>query len=476
MDTSMKQRLWHRRPPPLPPALWRGGLLAVLWLSLAAWGLAAAQDQGLAQSRDGAALLEALQSAMVQIQQTAGRAVVSIQTEGREKRPASTGKEAPKGEPPRRGVGSGVIVDGRGLVLTNHHVIERADRIELTLYDGRTFRGTVVGRDPKTDLAVVRIDTTEPLPVAVLGDSDGVQVGQWAVAIGNPFGLGHSLTAGVISGIGRGDLGLATFEDYIQTDAAINPGNSGGPLLNIRGEVIGINTAINPMGRGIGFAIPINTAKDIMRQLLEHGRVIRGFLGVVIQPLTAELAAKFAVPENSGVLIGDIVPGSPAEQAGLRRGDVIVAFAATPVHKTQELQRLVADTRPGTAVQIQVVRDGQPQVIALEMGELKDAEPPPEPAGSRFGLTLDGLTKELAKQFNLKIDEGVVITNVESGSPAARDGLRKGDVILEVERTPVPTLESFRKRVSQLDPDEPVLLLILREGRSFYTILHAPRG
>jgi serine protease Do len=361
-------------------------------------------------------------------------------------------------------------------VLTNNHVIERADEIELTLADGQTFKGTVIGRDPKTDLAMIKVDTDVDLPVVVLGDSDTVKVGHWAVAIGNPFGLGQSLTVGVVSGVGRGELGLSTFEDYIQTDASINPGNSGGPLVNIRGEVIGINTAINPIGRGIGFAIPINMAKEVMQQLAEHGRVVRGYLGVVIQTLSPELAGKFDVAENGGVLVGDILRGSPAEHAGLKRGDVILDYAGRPVHKMQELQRLVASTPPGTPVRVKVLRDRQEQLVALEIGEMRDAEPKPEPAGSRFGLTLDALTKDLARQFNVSSEEGVVITNVEGGSPAARDGLRKGDVILEIERTPVATLDTFKNVVGKLNPHDDVLLLILREERSFYTILHAPRG
>ncbi len=456
--------------------LWRGQIVVAI-ITCLAWGLpAAGQDRAITESREGPALLEMLQNAVVQIQQTAGRAVVSIKTESRDKRGPQMGQEVPRGEPPRRGVGSGVVVDPHGFVLTNHHVIERADEIELTLSDGRTFKGMVIGRDAKTDLAVVKIETTEALPVAVLGDSDQVKVGHWAVAIGNPFGLGQSLTVGVISGIGRDELGLSNFEDYIQTDAAINPGNSGGPLLNIRGEVIGINTAINPVGRGIGFAIPINQAREVMGQLIAQGRVVRGFLGVVIQTLSAELANKFDVAETSGVLVGDVMPGSPAEKAGLKRGDVILNFAGRPLHKMQELQRLVAETRPGTSIQLRVFRDRQEQFVALEVGELKDSEPKPEPAGSRFGLTLDALTKDLAKQFNLKVDEGVVITNVESGSPAARDGLHKGDVILEIERTPVTNLDAFREAASKLDPSSDILLLILREGRSFYALLHAPQG
>ena len=453
-----------------------GRSLALMLLCLV-WGLpATGQERVIPESRDAPALLEAWQNAVMQIQQTTGRAVVSIKTESQDRRGPQTGKESPKGEPPRRGVGSGVIVDSRGFVLTNHHVIERADEIELTFADGRTFSGLVIGRDPKTDLAVVKVNADEELPAARLGDSDDVKVGQWAVAIGNPFGLGHSLTVGVISGIGRGELGLSTFEDYIQTDASINPGNSGGPLLNIRGEVIGINTAINPVGRGIGFAIPINMAKEVMQQLVESGRVVRGYLGVVIQTLSPELAGKFDVADNAGVLVGDILRGSPAENAGLKRGDVILDFAGRPVHKMQELQRLVAGTRPGTPVRLKVLRDRQEQLVALEIGELKDLESKAEPAGSRFGLTLDTVTKDLVKQFNLKTDEGVVITNVESGSSAARDGLRKGDVVLEIERTSVSNIDAFKNIVSKLNPSDHVLLLILREERSFYTILHAPRG
>jgi serine protease Do len=450
--------------------------LALMLLCLM-WGLpATGQERAIPENRGETGLLEAWQNAVIQIQQTTGRAVVSIKTESQDRRSPQSGKEVPKGEPPYRGVGSGVIVDAHGLVLTNHHVIERADEIELTLADGRTFTGIVIGRDPKTDLAVVKVDGDQELPAARLGDSDDIQVGQWAVAIGNPFGLGHSLTVGVISGIGRGELGLSTFEDYIQTDASINPGNSGGPLLNIRGEVIGINTAINPVGRGIGFAIPINMAKEVLQQLVENGRVVRGYLGVVIQTLSPELAGKFDVGANGGVLVGDILRGSPAESAGLKRGDVILDFAGRSVHKMQELQRLVAGTRPGTPVRLKVMRDRQEQLVALEIGELKEAEPKAEPAGSRFGLTLDAVTKDLVKQFNLKIDEGIVITNVESGSPAARDGLRKGDVILEIERTPVTNVDTFKNVVGKLSPSDHVLLLVLREERSFYTILHAPRG
>jgi serine protease Do len=454
----------------------RGSVLTVVLLCLL-WGLpATAQERAAAIHQEGPALLEAFQNAVVRIQQTTGQAVVSLRTEGRDKRIPQVGKDTPRGDPPLRGVGSGVIVDPRGFVLTNNHVIERADDIELTLSDGRTFKAVVIGLDPKTDLALVKVEAPGPLPVAVLGDSDTIKVGHWVVAIGNPFGLGHSLTTGVVSGIARGELGLAAFEDYIQTDAAINPGNSGGPLLNIRGEVIGINTAINPVGRGIAFAIPINSARAIMQQLIEHGRVVRGFLGVVIQTLSAELATKFDVEENAGVLISDILPGSPAEKAGLQRGDVILDFAGSPIHKIAELQRMVAATRPGTPIQVRVLRDRQEQRMVFEIAELRDAEQKAEPAGSRYGLTLDALTKEHAKQFNLKIDQGVVITNVESGSSAARDGIRKGDVILEIERSAVPTLETFREVTSRLDPSALILLLILREDRAFYTILHPPRG
>jgi len=434
------------------------------------------QDGAPRQAPDGATLLEAFQNAMVHIQQTAGQAVVSIKTESKIKHPPTSGKETPPGEVPQRGVGSGVIVDPRGFILTNNHVVEKAEEIELALQDGRTFKGIVIGRDPKTDLAVVKINMPADLPVAALGDSDLIQIGHWVVAIGNPFGLSHTFTLGVVSGMGRTDLGLSTFEDYIQTDASINPGNSGGPLLNIRGEVIGINTAINPMGRGIGFAIPINMAKEIMRQLIEQGRVVRGFLGVVIQTLSTELAGKFEVPGKTGVLVGDILEGSPAAKAGLKRGDVIVTFEGRPVNKVRELQRLVAGSPPGSPVQLKLIRDRQEQVMALEIGELKEQEAKNEPAGSRFGLTLQEVTKDLAKQFNLKIAEGLVITNVENESPGAREGLRKGDVILEVERMPVASLDTFQEVMRKRKSNDDLLLLIQRESRTFYAVLPAQRG
>jgi serine protease Do len=451
------------------------GLAALLGVIL--WGISVSgQGPASPERRDEAGVLEALQNALVHIQRMAGQAVVSIKTEGKAKHPPLSGKEAPRGELPQRGVGSGVIVDPRGFVLTNNHVVENAETIQLTLQDGRTFPGQVIGRDARTDLAVVKIDNSGDLPVAPLGDSDQVKVGHSAIAIGNPFGLGHTLTVGVISGIGRTDLGLSAFEDFIQTDAAINPGNSGGPLLNSRGEVIGINTAINPIGRGIGFAIPINMAKEVMQQLLEHGRVVRGFLGVVIQALSGDLASKFGIAADTGVLVGDILEGSPAEKAGMKRGDIIVSFAGRPVTKVRELQRLVAQMRPGAPVRLEVIRDRQEQSMSLELGELKDGEPKAEPIGARFGLTLEALTKDLARQLNVKNGEGVVISNVENGSLAARDGLRKGDIILEVERTRVSSLRAFQEAVNQLPPEENILMLILREDRSFYTVLHAPPG
>lgn len=460
-----------------PQGTWKvllglGALLSFILSGIPASGM----DHIDKDSRDGPALLEAMQNAMVHIQRTAGQAVVSIKTEGKAKHPPASGKEAPQGEVPKRGVGSGVIVDARGFVLTNNHVVDKADEIELTLQDGRKFNGTVIGRDPKTDLAVVKINASADIPVVALGDSDQLKVGHWAIAIGNPFGLSHTFTVGVVSGIGRSDLGLSAFEDYIQTDASINPGNSGGPLLNIRGEVIGINTAINPMGRGIGFAIPINMAREIMRQIIEHGRVVRGFLGVIIQTLSTELASKFEISEKTGVLVGDVLEGSPAEKGGLKRGDVIVAFEGRPVNKVQELQRLVAAVPPGNPVQLKLIRNRQEQEITLEVGELKEREAKAEPAGSQFGLTLQELTKDLAKQFNLKLSEGVVITTVENEGFAAREGLRKGDVILEVERTPVTNLDAFQAAISTLKPGDDILLLIMRESRSFYTILHVSRG
>src|SRR5262245_58722258 len=275
--------------------------------------------------------------------------------------------------PPReegRSTGSGVIVDAQGYILTNNHVVENAGEVEVRLSDDRKFKATIVGRDPKTDLAVLKVDTAgTALPVAELGDSDKLRVGQWAIAIGNPFGLDRTVTVGIISATGRTKVGVATYEAFIQTDASINPGNSGGPLLNLEGRVIGINTAIVSSGQGIGFAIPINMVREVMNQLVSKGRVVRGWLGISIQDLTDDLAAGFGATGKGGVLVADVMKDSPAEGGGMKAGDIIVDFGGTPVKEVTELQKRVAAVQPGRNVPVTVLRDRRPTKLTVKIGE-----------------------------------------------------------------------------------------------------------
>jgi Do/DeqQ family serine protease len=267
-------------------------------------------------------------------------------------------------------LGSGLIIDKSGLILTNNHVIKDADEITVKFANNKEAKGTIVGTDPKTDLAVIRVSTTEDLPVVVLGNSDALHVGEWAIAIGNPFGLDHTLTVGVISATGRSEVGIAAYENFIQTDASINPGNSGGPLLNIRGEVIGINTAIVASGHGIGFAIPVNMARKVMEDLVKKGKVTRGWLGVGIQSLTPELAKSFGVGADEGILVNQVMPKSPAEAAGLKTGDLILSVDGKPVKDPRELQRIIGDAEIGKSIEFTILRDKARQTVKVQVGEM----------------------------------------------------------------------------------------------------------
>jgi Do/DeqQ family serine protease len=269
-------------------------------------------------------------------------------------------------------MGSGVIIDKRGLILTNFHVIKGADEILVRLSDKREYRGKVMGVDPKTDLAVVRFEPGQDVRVAALGDSDALRVGEWAIAIGNPFGLDQTVTVGVISATGRSDVGVATYENFIQTDASINPGNSGGPLINLKGEVVGVNTAIVAAGQGIGFAIPINMVKRVVDQLVEKGKVVRGWLGVALQPLSKELVQTLGLPGSEGALVASTIPDSPAAKAGLQQGDVVVAYDKTPVEDSLHLQRLVADTKVGQTVTLDVWRKKQKIQVTTTVAEVPE--------------------------------------------------------------------------------------------------------
>jgi Do/DeqQ family serine protease len=278
-----------------------------------------------------------------------------------------------EGMPRRRqqaSLGSGLIIDKRGLILTNNHVVKDADEITVKFANKQEAKGKVVGTDPKTDLAVIRVSAKEDLPVATLGNSDTLHVGEWAIAIGNPFGLDHTLTVGVISATGRSEVGIAAYENFIQTDASINPGNSGGPLLNVRGEVIGINTAIVASGQGIGFAIPVNMARKVMEDLVKKGKVTRGWLGIGIQPLSPELAKSFGVGADEGVLVNQVMPKSPAEAAGLKIGDVILSVDGKPIQDTRQLQRLIGETEIGRTIEVVVLREKAKRTLKIQIGEL----------------------------------------------------------------------------------------------------------
>jgi Do/DeqQ family serine protease len=279
----------------------------------------------------------------------------------------------PRSEFRQPGLGSGVIIDKRGLVLTNFHVIKGADEITIRLSDRREYRGQILGTDPKTDLAVVRFQPDQAVTVATLGNSDALRVGEWAIAIGNPFGLDQTVTVGVISATGRSDVGVATYENFIQTDASINPGNSGGPLVNLRGEVIGINTAIVAAGQGIGFAIPINMVRRVVDQLVDKGKVVRGWLGVTLQPISPELAQSLGLGGTGGAVVGSTIAGSPAARAGLQQGDVILSFNRTPVEDYRHVQRLVAETAVGKAVTLEVLRKKQKVAVSVTIAEAPEA-------------------------------------------------------------------------------------------------------
>ena len=357
------------------------------------------------QAASGLALAEALQLGFVDVAQHVRPAVVHLGTIQKAK--SRRGPNVPQGnddpffrdffnqffgsEGPdsrsefrRPGLGSGVIIDKRGLVLTNFHVVKGADEILIRLSDKREYRGQILGTDPKTDLALVKFQPDHELTVASMGNSDALRVGEWAIAIGNPFGLDQTVTVGVISATGRSDVGIATYENFIQTDASINPGNSGGPLVNLKGEVIGVNTAIVAAGQGIGFAIPINMVKRVVDQLVDKGKVVRGWLGVALQPLSPDLAQSLGLAGTNGAVVGSTITGSPAAQAGLQQGDVIVAYDSTPVDDYRHVQRLVAETRVGKSVTLQIVRKKQKMDVAVTIAEVPDESarrpgPPPKP-------------------------------------------------------------------------------------------------
>lgn len=371
----------------------------------------------------------------------------------------------------QRSMGSGFFIDPDGDIITNNHVVASADKIEVRLSDNKTYEAEIVGRDPKTDLALIRVKGKGSFPYLELGDSDSINVGDWVVAVGNPFGLENTVTAGIISAKQR-NIGAGPYDDFLQTDASINPGNSGGPLLNLEGEVIGINTAIVATGQGIGFAIPANLAKNIVSQLKNKGKVVRGWLGVMIQKITPELMKSFSLKEERGALVADLTPNGPADKAGIKRGDVIIEFNGKQMGEWAELPQIVASTEVGKAVPVKVIREGKEKTVQVTIGELEEEGTPSEsqetPKEDRLGMTVEELSPELADRMDLKGEQGIVIASVDAGGPAAEAGLRSGDLIKEIQREPVTTVETYRRLVRNLGTSGNVLFLIKRGGNTFY--------
>jgi serine protease Do len=367
-------------------------------------------------------------------------------------------------------LGTGFVISSDGYIVTNNHVVEDVDDIKVAFLDGTELKAEIVGRDPKTDIALIRVKADKPLPSLPLGDSDKIRPGDWVVAIGNPYGLGHTVTAGIVSAKGR-NIGQGPYDDFIQTDAAINPGNSGGPLINMDGEVVGINTAINPRANTIGFSVAINGAKAILPQLKSTGKVTRGWLGVVIQPITPELAESFKLDDKSGALVSKVDPKGPAATAGIQRGDVIVQFDGKPVKRMEELPRLVASTPIGQEAEVVLKRDGKEKTFQVKVGELKEPEVQastgkPSEGPAAFGMRVQNLTPEIAEQLGLEDEKGVVVSGVEPGSPAEDAGIRRGDVILEADKQPVKDVKELQQRLGEAKKG--TLLLVRRGDATLY--------
>lgn len=381
-------------------------------------------------------------------------------------------RENPQSPRQERSLGSGFIISADGYILTNDHVVDGADEIKVKLSDGREFSGEIRGLDPKLDLALIKIDAGENLPVAKLGESDDIRVGEWVMAIGNPFGLEQTVTVGIVSAKGR-VIGAGPYDDFIQTDASINPGNSGGPLFNVKGEVIGINTAIVAGGQGIGFAIPVNMAKQIIPQLRDEGHVTRGWLGVTVQALNQELADSFGLEKPQGALINDVVKDSPAAQAGLQRGDIILDFDGQPINEINDLPRLVAATPVNKSVKVTIFREGKERQVRIKTGKLVDeaqTTPPGERQdGGLLGLTTTNVTPELAQRFGLEGNEGVLITRIDPEGPAAEANLRVGDLILEADGHPVTSVREWEGIVGKMATGKILRLLIQRKVTLLYT-------
>ena len=385
--------------------------------------------------------------------------------------------DIPDRELKQNSLGSGFIIDKGGFIITNNHVVEGADEIKVKMSDGREFKAKVVGRDSKTDLALIKISSLfKDLPVLALGDSDTIRVGDWVIAVGNPFGLEHTVTQGIISASGR-VIGSGPYDNFLQTDAPINPGNSGGPLVNLKGEVIGINSAIVAGGQGIGFAIPSNMGKSIVAQLKEKGKVTRGWIGVSIQTVTPEIARAFDLKESEGALVGDVVPNSPADKGGIKRGDIIVSFDGKSVKRANDLPMIVAEIASGKTVDVKLLRNGKEiamKVTVEEMSENKIASQMGSPQQT-LGITVDDINPKWQRMFHLKDKTGVVVIDILPASPADNAGIQAGDIIKEINRKPVRNITEFTTLLSQMEKDKPELFLIKRGAQTFYVSIGGPQ-
>ncbi|MFO0754229.1 MAG: DegQ family serine endoprotease [Thermodesulfovibrionales bacterium] len=455
---------------------------------------AGAAVEGPALSRETIDILSRMNRAMAEVAAAVKPAVVNISTTRTIKKPGipgpffndpffrdffggSFGNAQKPREYKQASLGSGVIVSRDGYILTNNHVVKDADEIKIKLSDGRELKGRVIGTDQKTDLAVIRINA-ERLPAIRLGDSDTLRVGEQVFAVGNPFGLNQTVTSGIVSATGRANVGIADYEDFIQTDAPINPGNSGGALINIRGELVGINTAIFSTSggyQGIGFAIPSNMARTVMEALIRHGKVVRGWFGISVQPVTPEIAKQFALSEERGALVNDVTEGSPAQKAGIERGDIIVQYDGRAVSDPAQLRNMAAGTPIGKDVAVVLLRNGKARNLRVTIVELPSA---PQQAQGSFsdqvkGIHVQDIPAEVRSSLRIPARvTGVIVTDIEEGAPAAGIVMRN-DVIMEIDRHRIASVKEYELAAAQLKPDQAVLLLVYREGSVLYLTLPA---
>lgn len=373
----------------------------------------------------------------------------------------------------QRSLGSGFIIDKDGYIVTNNHVIENADKIKVKLKNGKEFEAEIVGRDPNTDLALIKIKTKNDLPDIKLGDSDALKVGQWVMAIGSPFGLEHTVTAGIVSAKGR-VIGSGPYDDFIQTDASINPGNSGGPLINMKGEVVGINTAIHAGGQGIGFAVPINLAKGVIEQLKKYGEVTRGWLGVTIQSLNRDLAEYYGIEDGKGVLVVDVVPGDPADEAGIKPKDIILEVNDKKVATSRDLTKMVAGIGVGEEVKVKVLRDRQGMTFKVRIGKRPEKQVaigrPKKDYEDNLGIRVSKLSPEIAQKFNITNTKGVFVIDIEPGSKGEKAGVLAGDIIKEVNHKPIKTVKDYHKVIKKIKKDKPINMFIWRRNAGFLVI------